>query len=123
MSRKPWRFKLKNLGGVPSRAFQGMKVKSLISKEETEEMVAYHIRIPRNTRIAHSHHKVAHEVIFILSGSGTAHLNEERFPVKAKDVVLIRPGTWHSFSAGHEALEALAVLSPRVDGKTDLYHR
>ena len=120
---KAWPFKLKELSQVPAKSFQGMKVKSLIAKSETKKIVAYHIRIPKNHRIPHSHHKIAYEIIFILSGKGTAYLNNRRFPVKSKDVIFIRPGTWHSFSSDHKVLEALAVLSPRVDEKTDLYHK
>jgi len=102
--------------------FQGMKVNSLIKKTETRQMSAYHIQIPKKTRIPHSYHKKAHELIFVLSGRGIVHLNRRNIPIKKGDVILVQPRTWHSFSTGSQNLKVLAVPSPYVDSKTDLYH-
>ncbi len=117
-----WKFKLKKLTQLHKMAFQGMRVHFLINKKEMPEMAAYQITLPKNLRIPPSYHKVAHEVIFILHGKGTAHLNKENFSVKKGDVILVQPGTWHSFSTKNHAMKALAITSPYVDSTTDLYH-
>ena len=122
MSPKRWRYRIKKLAELESHHFEGMRVAPAITRRETQATVAYHIRIPRNVRVPHSYHKLAHEVILVLSGRGTAHLDKRDHPIRKGDVLLIRPRTWHSFSTGKHSLEFLAVTAPRVDSKTDLYH-
>ena len=119
---KPWRYKLKNISKLPSFHFEGMDVRPLVTKDETEKLVTYHIRIPKKVRIPHSYHKIAHEIIVVLSGSGTAHLNDKRFSIKANDTIFIKPYTWHSFSTNQDSLEIITFLTPRVDQVTDLYY-
>lgn len=122
MTPRRWEYKLKRLGQTPSFEFQGMIVAPLILKEETENLVAYHIRIPKNVRIPHSYHKLAHEIIVVLDGRGKAHLNREEVRLRAGGVVVVQPRTWHSFSTAGGNLEFLAIASPRVDRTTDLYY-
>jgi quercetin dioxygenase-like cupin family protein len=123
MGEKRWEYKLKKLGELPAHEFEGMSVAPAITKDETEKMVAYHIRIPKNVRIPHSYHKIAHEIVFVLDGCGTAHLNQDNVILRPGAVILIRPETWHSFSTADRTLEFLAIASPRVDADTDLYYR
>jgi mannose-6-phosphate isomerase-like protein (cupin superfamily) len=117
------KFVTRSLARITPFSFEGMSIRPLIAKEDTKAMVAYHIRIPAMTRIPHSYHKLASEVIHVLSGEGTVHLDRRRVAVKAKDSIFIQPRVWHSFSTGKKPLTVLAVLSPRADPKTDLYHR
>ena len=114
---------IRTLSKVKPFAFEGMSIRPLIAKEETKKMVAYHIRIPSNTRIPHSYHKEAYETIFVLGGQGTVFLDHKKYPIKANDSIYIRPRVWHSFSTGKRSMTVLAVLAPRADPKTDLYHR
>lgn len=117
-----WRYKVKKLSDFEAIEFQGMKVNPLIKKSETGQMSAYHILIPKRTRIPPSYHKKAHEIIFVLSGRGKVHLNRRNIHIKKGDVILVQPRTWHSFSTARHTLKVLAVPSPYVDSKTDLYH-
>lgn len=117
------KYTIRTLSKVKPFAFEGMSIRPLIAKEETKKMVAYHIRIPAHTRIPHSYHKEAYETIFVLAGEGSVYLDHKRYQVKAKDSLYIRPRVWHSFSTGKRPMTVLAVLAPRADPKTDLYHR
>ena len=123
MDSKRWEYKLKKLGKLPGHEFEGMFVAPAITKDETQKMVAYHIRIPKHVRIPHSYHKIAHEIIFVLDGRGTAHLNKDDVVLRPGSVILVQPKTWHSFSTANKTLEFLAIASPRVDAQTDLYYR
>lgn len=117
------KYTIRTLSRVKPFPFEGMSIRPLIAKGETKKMVAYHICIPANTRIPDSYHKEAHETIFVLAGEGNIFLDHKRFRVKAEDSICIRPRVWHSFSTGKRPLTVLAVLAPRADPKTDLYHR
>lgn len=121
MSKKP--FFVRSLASVEPHEFEGMRIRPLILKEDTRKMVAYHITIPPKTRVPHSYHKKATEIIHVLAGEGIAHLNKRNVRIRVKDSIFVRPWTWHSFSTGKRSMTLLAVLSPRVDSKTDLYHR
>ncbi|MDE2292976.1 MAG: cupin domain-containing protein [Elusimicrobia bacterium] len=122
MRRRTWKYKVKQLGRLSAHEFEGMAVAPAITKDETAAMVAYHIRIPPRTRIPHSYHKKAHEIIVVLDGRGTAHLDRSRVALRKGRVLLVQPRTWHSFSTAASPLEFIAVAAPRVDAKTDLYY-
>src|SRR5258706_14687666 len=120
---KNWKYKIKRLSHMPIREFEGMKMNFLIDKKEMDRMAAYYIHIPKNASIPHSYHKVAHEIILVLAGSGKVHLNRKKIAVQQGDVILVQPPTWHSFSTTHRPMTVLAVTAPYVDGTTDLYHK
>jgi mannose-6-phosphate isomerase-like protein (cupin superfamily) len=119
----PWSYKVKTLKKIPSITFEEMAVKFVINPGESRHMACYHLYLPAKKRIPPSYHKIAHEVIFILSGCGRVHLNKTVRPVKSGDAILVRPRTWHSFSTGRSSMTMLAVTAPYVDSKIDLYHR
>jgi quercetin dioxygenase-like cupin family protein len=117
------KFVLNALSEVQPFRFEGMDIRPLVQKEDTENMVAYHIRIPPRTKVPHSYHKDACEVIYVLDGEGDIYLDHVPTRMKASDSVFIQPRVWHSFETGDREMTVLAVLTPRADPKTDLYHR
>jgi len=117
-------YTVKRVSRLPRIKFEGMDINFLIDKKEMKgKMAAYFIRMSPGTVVPPSYHKVANEIIVVLSGSGEARLNKDRVKIRKGDVMLVRPRTWHSFTTGRSSLRLLAVLSPYVDSRTDLYHR
>ncbi len=120
--KRGWTYIVKKISNLETIEFEGMQLHFLIQKKETDGMAAYHIKLPRHTRIPPSYHKIAEEIIVVLQGSGFAFLNRKRIPIKKGSVILVQPRTWHSFASAHKQMTLLAVTSPYVDSKTDLYH-
>jgi mannose-6-phosphate isomerase-like protein (cupin superfamily) len=118
-----WKFRFKNLAALSAFEFEGMKVKALVAKEETEKLSCYHIAMPRHHSVRHAYHKKAHEIVVVLEGRGTVRLGKRKFALRRGDCVLIAPRTWHSFSTAGSALKMFAFLAPRVDAATDFYYK
>jgi mannose-6-phosphate isomerase-like protein (cupin superfamily) len=58
-------------------------------------------------------HQDAHELFFVLSGSGTAICGGKRFPVAPGDSFVVRPGHEHIVeNPGPEKLYCLTVMTP-----------
>eukprot|EP00192_Tetraselmis_astigmatica_P003935 CAMPEP_0117692372 /NCGR_PEP_ID=MMETSP0804-20121206/26292_1 /TAXON_ID=1074897 /ORGANISM="Tetraselmis astigmatica, Strain CCMP880" /LENGTH=463 /DNA_ID=CAMNT_0005505815 /DNA_START=249 /DNA_END=1638 /DNA_ORIENTATION=+ len=58
-------------------------------------------------------HTSAYEVFFILSGSGEAFCNSERFPVCAGDTIVLPPGSLHGIDNGpHQKMYLLELMLP-----------
>lgn len=115
------RSRVGHVNKVKPHGFQGMKVRPLTARGE-KEMTAYHIRFKRGMAIPPSYHKRAHEIIVVLSGAGTAHLDGRRVPLRAGSTVRIEPGVRHAFSTRSKAMEILAFLNGPVNETTDLFH-
>jgi hypothetical protein len=61
-------------------------------------------------------HTSAHELFFILSGSGEGFCGGERFPLRPGDVVAFRPGTLHGIDNGQESkMYCLEVMLPNEE--------
>ena len=66
-----------------------------------------HGKTPPNT------HTDAHELFFVLSGSGFAYCNGEKFPVAPGDSFIVRPGNEHVVeNPNAERLYCLTVMMP-----------
>ena len=66
-----------------------------------------HGKTPPNT------HADAHELFFVLSGSGFAYCNGEKFPVRPGDSFIVRPGHEHVVeNPNDERLYCLTVMMP-----------
>ena len=62
---------------------------------------------------AHPH---AHELFFVLAGSGTAFCDAARMPVAAGDVIAFRPGSVHGIDNGTQSrMYCLAVMLPNEE--------
>ncbi|KAI7845876.1 hypothetical protein COHA_000610 [Chlorella ohadii] len=80
----------------------------------------------RTTPHVHPH---AHELFFILAGEGTGFCGSERFPVRAGDVVVFRPGATHGIDNGPDSrMYCLELMVPNeefaeyVRAGTDMGH-
>ncbi len=68
-----------------------------------------HYRINVGQRIGFGHrHGEAEEIYVILGGSGSFKVEDEVFPVAARDVVYCRPSAMRGWEAGPDGLEMLA---------------
>ena len=106
---------------LPLFSFVGARMRSFLSPRESEALSCYHIKLSRGGSISPAYHKKAFELIWILEGGGVAQLGGRRVKLRRGDSLLIQPPTPHGFEAGPAGMAFLAVLSPRVDSKTDYY--
>lgn len=82
-----------------------------------------HMTLPANASGAPPHcHALEEELFYVLEGSGTLGLGDDRHPLRAGDVVARPPGTGvaHSITAGDHGLAYLAY-GTRVAGDTVYY--
>jgi quercetin dioxygenase-like cupin family protein len=93
----------------------------MVMKEETEALSVYRIEMGPRQVVAPSYHKKAVELIWVLAGSGTVRLGRRSVRMRRNDTLFIRPPTPHGFEAGRSGMTMLAILSPRVDSRTDIY--
>jgi uncharacterized cupin superfamily protein len=76
-----------------------------------------YIRYAPGRRSSKGHsHKQQEEVYVVLGGSGSVKLDDERFDLRAWDVVRVAPATIRGFAAGADGLELLAIGSDRPEG-------
>jgi mannose-6-phosphate isomerase-like protein (cupin superfamily) len=114
-------FKLKPWKSLPRFAFIGAGMRSFLAPRDTGALSAYHIVLRSGGSIPPAYHKKAVELIWIIKGSGTARMGRRIVRLKRGDALLIQPTTPHGFVAGRSGMTFLAMLSPRVDSKTDYY--
>ncbi len=58
-------------------------------------------------------HEQQDEILFVLSGRGTAVIEGERIPVDAGATLFVPEGVWHGVeNTGHEVLHLLWVITP-----------
>lgn len=68
---------------------------------------------PGHVTMPHVHNQ-AHELFFVLAGSGTACCNESVFPIAAGDCVVFPPGTVHGVNAS-EKLYCIELMLPNEE--------
>lgn len=88
------------------------EIESLIPPEDEAAGTAYRVRIEPHQTTSVSFHKVAEEFYYVLSGSGTAILNDEAFDLKTGDFLRLPPGTTHGFITQAEPLVMLDIHAP-----------
>lgn len=87
------RFLIRRLSEVSEeRGVCGFR-RTLISVDDTPAVNVSHLRID-NSRY-HFHRRIT-ELYYVLSGSGSITLDGEKHPIEQGDIVLIRPGVWHT---------------------------
>lgn len=96
-------------------------IESLVEVSEEGAITAYRVRVEPNQTTNVSYHKIAEEIYFVLSGSGTAILDGEPFVLKAGDFLRLPPGTTHGFVTGDEPLEMLDLHTPGCRPNHDVY--
>ena len=95
------KFLLRRLSEVPEeRGVCGFR-RTLITAADTPDVNVSHLRID-NSR--YHYHRRMTELYYVLSGGGTITLDGETHPVQEGDIVLIRPGVWHTSEGEMSAL-------------------
>jgi mannose-6-phosphate isomerase-like protein (cupin superfamily) len=96
-------------------------IETLIERQEEGTVTAYRVHIAPGERTAVSFHKVAEELYYVLSGSGTAVLDGQPRAIKAGDLLRLPPGTTHGFITASEPLQMLNIHSPGCWPDRDVY--
>jgi mannose-6-phosphate isomerase-like protein (cupin superfamily) len=81
----------------------------------------YRVRIEPHSTTSVSYHQLAEEYYYVLSGSGTALLNDVAYELKAGDFLRLPPGTTHGFVTTEEALVMLDIHTPGSRPNRDVY--
>jgi len=97
------------------------EIESLIPLEDEGMGTAYRVRIEPHSTTSVSYHKLAEELYYVLSGSGVAVLNDERFHLHTGDFLRLPPGTTHGFITDDEPLVMLDIHSPGSRPNRDVY--
>jgi mannose-6-phosphate isomerase-like protein (cupin superfamily) len=97
------KFLIRRLSEVPEeRGVCGFR-RTIITAADTPAVNVSHLRID-NSR--YHHHRQMTELYYVLSGSGTIKLDGETHPIEQGDMVLIRPGVWHTSEGNMNVLIA-----------------
>ena len=97
------------------------QIESLIPLADEGAGTAYRVRIAPHSTTSVSYHKLAEEIYYVLSGSGTAILNGAPFELKTGDFLRLPPCTTHGFVTKEEALVMLDLHSPGSRPDRDVY--
>ena len=96
-------------------------IESLISPDQEGRFTAYRVRIEPNEETSESYHKLAEEIYYVISGKGTAYLDDEAFQLAPGDFLRLPPGTRHRFVTQEHPLEMLDIHSPGSRPDRDVY--
>ena len=97
------------------------EIESLIPLEDEGMGTAYRVRIEPHSTTSVSYHKLAEELYFVVSGSGTAILNGQPHQLRTGDFLRLPPGTTHGFITEAEPLVMLDIHSPGSRPDRDVY--
>lgn len=78
------------------------------------------MNIPPGEEVGEETHPNTEQTLFFQSGIGEALVGEERFSIRAGDIVMVSPGTRHNFTnIGTEPLKIITVYAPahHIDGR------
>jgi mannose-6-phosphate isomerase-like protein (cupin superfamily) len=78
------------------------------------------MEIPVGEEVGEETHEHVEQILFIQSGEGEGHLNNEVLRIGPGDAVVVTPGTRHNFkNTGDEPLKIFTVYSPpnHIDGR------
>lgn len=92
----------------------GSDIRSLFNTHNspTKALSLAEASLPPNSTALMHYHRQATETYFVLSGSGTIEVAEERRAVKAGDAVLILPGQSHRMISSAEGIRFLCCCAP-----------
>jgi len=97
------------------------QIESLIPLADEGAGTAYRVRIAPHSATSVSYHKLAEEIYFVISGSGTALLNDVPHALKTGDFLRLPPGTTHGFITEEEPLVMLDIHSPGSRPDRDVF--
>jgi mannose-6-phosphate isomerase-like protein (cupin superfamily) len=96
-------------------------LETLIEEAEEGAATAYCVTIAPHEHTRVSYHRVAEEFYYVLSGSGTAMLDGQPYPLTAGDFLRLPPGTTHGFVTEEAPLEMLNMHVPGSRPDRDVY--
>lgn len=96
-------------------------LETLIEEPDEIHMTAYRVTVPPHSTTAIGYHLDAEEIYYVLTGHGTAVLNQEEFALQAGDFFRLPPGTEHGFITGEESLVMLDIHSPGSRPNRDIF--
>ncbi|WP_068118758.1 cupin domain-containing protein [Tropicimonas marinistellae] len=110
MAEEPWQQYPGHFGSALSKAL-------VAPNTVGSKLVDYRISTYQPMAYVERHvHKVQEQVYHILAGEGLMEIGEERFVVRANDIIFIAPGDWHSIqNTGLGDLTFIVVTTPVVD--------
>jgi quercetin dioxygenase-like cupin family protein len=75
-------------------------------------MVARRLSLKPNAHGPELVHGQAEGLLYVISGSGAAHVGGERFPLAPETVLWLEPGDQYQLEAGEDGLEILQGYAP-----------
>jgi mannose-6-phosphate isomerase-like protein (cupin superfamily) len=109
-------------GGEQPRVRLGpYEIETLIPEADEGAATAYRIRIEPHQRTSTSYHRVAEEIYLVISGKGTAVLDDVEHVLQTGDFLRLPPGTTHAFVTGDESLVMLDIHTPGSRPDRDVY--
>ena len=108
------RYLIRRLSDTPTeRGVCGWR-KTLITHDDTPVANVSHLTID-NSR--YHYHREMTEYYYVLTGGGTITLDGEKQSITAGDLVVIKPGTWHTSAGEMEVL----ILGVPAGEQTDVW--
>ena len=88
--------------------------KTLVTHEDTPVANVSHLRIDNSRK---HYHREMTEFYYVLSGGGTITLDGETLPISAGEIVVIKPGVWHTSDGEMDVL----IVGVPAGEKTDVW--
>jgi len=107
-------FIIRRLGEIPTeRGVCGWR-KTLVTSDDTPAANVSHLTIDDSK---YHYHREMTEFYYVLSGGGTITLDGEKRTIAAGDLVVIKPGVWHTSEGEMEVL----ILGVPAGERTDVW--
>jgi quercetin dioxygenase-like cupin family protein len=108
------RYLIRSLDATPEeRGVCGWR-RTLVTRDDTPVANVSHLRIDDSK---YHYHREMTEFYYVLSGGGTITLDGEKRAITAGDLVVIKPGTWHTSDGEMDVL----ILGVPAGEQTDLW--
>jgi mannose-6-phosphate isomerase-like protein (cupin superfamily) len=101
--------------------FGPYRIEPLLTEAEESGATVYRVSVEPHQQTTASYHLVAEEFYFVLTGTGTAVLDGQSYPLRPGDFLRLPPGTRHAFVTLDEPLEMLDVHVPGCRPDRDAY--
>ena len=88
--------------------------KTLVTREDTPVANVSHLRIDNSRK---HYHREMTEFYYVLSGGGTITLDGETRPISSGEIVVIKPGVWHTSDGEMDVL----ILGVPAGEQTDVW--
>ena len=106
---------------TPAQQLGPYLIQTLIHPHEEKNLTAYHVTIQPHQQTQTSHHRIAEELYYIITGHGTALLDGKPHHLNPGDLLRLPPGTTHAFITHHEPLHMLNIHTPGCRPDHDVY--